>query len=286
MSHRTQPHRNEEAPGAATPGASDTQNQHITEGSCTMNNSTYLIAIESAEIGGQAIETVNARELHSFLEIGRDFTTWIKSRIEQYGFVENLDYTSREAAPRIGGAGNRGARTEYHLSLDMAKELSMVERNEKGKQARQYFIECERKAKQAPSDPMQALSDPATMRELLLGYSEKVLALESAVKEQAPKVAAYDRISASDETLTITQAAKVLGVKRDHLTKYMAAKGWIYRQNKSWVAYKAQETAGRLVYKEAKYTDDNTGMEVHRPYCHLTQKGLAKLAVLLQEGSL
>tara|TARA_R110000765_G_scaffold195825_11_gene301325 strand:+ start:1843 stop:2598 length:756 start_codon:yes stop_codon:yes gene_type:complete len=135
-------------------------------------------------------------------------------------------------------------------------------------------------------DPIQALSDPATMRELLLGYSEKVLALESAVKEQAPKVAAYERISASDETLTITQAAKVLGVKRDHLTKYMAAKGWIYRQNKSWVAYKSQETAGRLVYKEAKYTDDNTGMEVHRPYCHLTQKGVAKLAVLLQEGSL
>ncbi len=135
-------------------------------------------------------------------------------------------------------------------------------------------------------DPMQALSDPATMRGLLLSYSEKMLELESKVTEQAPKVAAYDRISASGETLTITQAAKVLGVKRDDLTRYMAAKGWIYRQNKSWVAYKSQETAGRLVYKEAKYTDDNTGMEVHRPYCHLTQKGLAKLAVLLQEGSL
>lgn len=137
----------------------------------------------------------------------------------------------------------------------------------------------------AKPDPMQALNDPATMRGLLLSYAEKNLEQEKRLAEQAPKVEAYDRISASSETLTITQASKVLGVKRESLTRWMAANGWIYRQNKSWVAYKTQETAGRLVYKEAKYTDDSTGMVVHKPYCHITQKGLTKLAMIFREDA-
>ncbi len=94
----------------------------------------------------------------------------------------------------------------------------------------------------------------------------------------APKAQALDRISASDENITLTQAAKLLGIKRDTLTHWLHANGWIYRQNASWVAYDAQIRTGRLVYKEAKYTDEHTGQQVHRPYCHLTQKGLAFLA--------
>lgn len=262
-----------------------------------MKDSSIIIAIEAATIGGEAINTVNARDLHEFLEVKAKFTTWIQSRIKQYSFVDGQDFVTHEMEPgkgfKMGSQKNEAlqsityadnfgqqGRVEYHISLDMAKELSMVERNEKGKEARQYFIECERRAKESVVDPMQVLDDPSKLRDLLLVSIEKRMELESKVTEQAPKVDAYDRIAASDETLTITQAAKVLGVKRDHLTKWMAANGWVYRQNKSWVAYKAQETAGRLVYKEAKYTDDNTGMEVHKPYCHLTQKGLAKLAMV------
>ena len=104
----------------------------------------------------------------------------------------------------------------------------------------------------------------------------QILALE--VQAMAPKVKALEQISASNENITLTQAAKLLGIKRDTLTHWLHANGWIYRQNASWVAYDAQIRTGRLVYKEAKYTDENTGQEVHRPYCHLTQKGLAYLA--------
>lgn len=94
----------------------------------------------------------------------------------------------------------------------------------------------------------------------------------------APKAEALDRIAAGDENVTITQAAKVLGIKRELLTQWMHANGWVYRQNGSWVAYDAQIRTGRLAYKEAKYTDENTGQEVHRPYCHITPKGLTWLA--------
>jgi phage antirepressor YoqD-like protein len=94
----------------------------------------------------------------------------------------------------------------------------------------------------------------------------------------APKAQALDRISASEGNITLTQAAKLLGLKRDTLTHWLHTSGWIYRQNGSWVAYDAQIRSGRLAYKEAKYTDEGTGQEMHKPYCHLTPKGLAWLA--------
>lgn len=68
-------------------------------------------------------QLVSARELHEFLEVGRDFTTWIKSRIEKYGFIENEDYVVISLAHQNGGAHNK---VDYILKISMAKELSMV----------------------------------------------------------------------------------------------------------------------------------------------------------------
>jgi len=85
---------------------------------------------------------VSARELHEFLEVGRDFSTWIKERIKKYKFVEGEDFV---LAPQNGGASWGGHnKKDYALTLNMAKELSMVENNEQGRRARKYFIECEK----------------------------------------------------------------------------------------------------------------------------------------------
>ena len=86
---------------------------------------------------------ISARELHKFLEVGKVFGAWINERIEQFGFIENQDYVVFSEI----GKNPKGGRPmkEYLLSIDMAKELSMLERNEKGKQARIYFIECEKR---------------------------------------------------------------------------------------------------------------------------------------------
>lgn len=131
-------------------------------------------------------------------------------------------------------------------------------------------------------NPMLALGNPATLRLVLLGYTEKVIELESKVEELSPKAAALDQISASTGSVTVTQAAKILGVKRAFLTDFMHTHGWIYRQNASWVAYDRYEKNGYLQYKEARYTDEKTGQECISPYCHIKPKGLAKLAELLQ----
>lgn len=117
--------------------------------------SENLISVVSMSMGTTTIQTVGARELHAFLENRDHFATWIKDRIEQYSFVENQDFTTFS-----GKAGKGRPRTDYHLSLDMAKELSMVERTAKGKQARQYFIECERRVKAAEVVPVSHTENP------------------------------------------------------------------------------------------------------------------------------
>ena len=105
-----------------------------------------LIKLNEVDINNDIVQTVNARELHAFLESRQDFSTWIKSRIEKYGFVENQDFVvfhKKMENPQ----GGRPA-IEYQISLDMAKELAIVERNDKCKQDRKYFIECEKQLQQ------------------------------------------------------------------------------------------------------------------------------------------
>ncbi len=120
--------------------------------------SCALVPVIAATIGARSVQAVNARDLHSFLEVGRDFSTWIKSRIDEYGFAEEQDYS-----PVLGNRSDDlpgKPRIDYLLTLDTAKELAMVERNAKGRQVRQYFIECEQK--------WQAVSAVAGKRDILL----------------------------------------------------------------------------------------------------------------------
>ncbi|HGU5331218.1 TPA: antA/AntB antirepressor family protein, partial [Escherichia coli O146] len=109
---------------------------------------TQLIPVFEGTISNEPTLLVNARDLHGFLEVGKDFSNWIRVRLNEYGFVENLDYIL--FSPNLAKTPGR-RRKDYHLTLDTAKELAMVERNEKGRQIRRYFIECERKLHQQSS---------------------------------------------------------------------------------------------------------------------------------------
>ena len=109
-------------------------------------NTTTLITVTPGEIGGQATQLVDARLLHDFLGVGKDFSSWIKLRIRQYGFVENQDYLLTQTGEQVSHQGGWRTvdRVDYLLTLDMARELAMVERTPKGRQARRYFIDCEK----------------------------------------------------------------------------------------------------------------------------------------------
>jgi len=126
------PHTSETDPQPVDPAPSAETN--LTNGVSIMT--TQLIPVFSGELSGNPVQLVDARLLHSFLEVARDFSHWIKDRIEEYGFIENVDFLLAKFSEQKRRGGHN--KIDYHITLDMAKELSMVERNEKGKQARRY----------------------------------------------------------------------------------------------------------------------------------------------------
>lgn len=133
-----------------------------------------LIKLEHDTVNGELVQTVDARHLHKFLGVRRRFATWISERIAEYGFVDGQDYTSFS---QIGEKPRGGRPTiEYHLTLDMAKELSMVERTPKGREARRYFIECERVARgQLTADATDEISSVFERLPLYLGVARIVV---------------------------------------------------------------------------------------------------------------
>lgn len=109
-----------------------------------------LIPIVPTTLNGQPSQMVDARLLHEFLGVRRDFTTWIKGRIEEFDFEMGLDFVSFDSpnpGNQVSHGGDRKSKA-YFLTLDMAKELAMVERTPKGRQARRYFLDCERQLRQ------------------------------------------------------------------------------------------------------------------------------------------
>lgn len=101
-----------------------------------------LVRITQNSITGA--QTVSARELHEFMESNRQYTNWINDRISKYSLIENQDYILLNNFVKQNGSGGHN-RIEYALTLDCAKQLAMVENNEKGRQIRMYFIEAEKK---------------------------------------------------------------------------------------------------------------------------------------------
>lgn len=241
--------------------------------------------VSDGEIGGLLVQTVNGRDLHAFLGVGRDFATWIKDRIAAYEFAEGVDYvTTQDLRSPVRGSAKSRAQvvTEYALTIDMAKELGMVERNEQGRRVRQYFIECERRAKANGPEALAVLNDPAAMRGLLLNYSEKVLTLEGKVAEMAPHVEALDRIANSDGSLCVTDAAKTLQTRPKDLFTFLRRNGWIYTRagGSAEIAYQARLIDGSLEHKTTTVLRSD-GSEKTVTQVRVTPKGLTKLAKLL-----
>ncbi|WP_409361591.1 antA/AntB antirepressor family protein [Bartonella heixiaziensis] len=190
-----------------------------------------LITISESTVNNTRVQTVNARELHAFLEIGKDFSTWIKDRIHQYEFEEGNDFIKTQdlRSPKFGSVKSRAVvAIDYHFTLDMAKELAMVERNEKGKQARQYFIECERCAKK-PLDLANALEYPLFVKKLLLESVRQLENLKSEMSTLKPKAMALESLQRHDGLFGFTEAAKILELQLKQFILFLQEKGWVYR---------------------------------------------------------
>lgn len=164
--------------------------------------------IKITEVDGK--QAVSARSLYEFLEVTERFSTWFERQL-QFGFIENQDFTSVKSFTLV----NNGAKREiddYALTIDCAKEISMIQRNEKGKQARQYFIEAEKKfrAMQLGGGGFQIPQSFSEALMLAAKQAEEIEKQQKQLKEQAPKVLFSDAVSTSTKSCLIRELAKLI----------------------------------------------------------------------------
>nr|DAQ73180.1 MAG TPA: KilAC domain protein [Caudoviricetes sp.] len=178
----------------------------------------YLLPIVQME---DSVQAVMGRDLHKFLQIGAHYKDWFP-RMAAYGFEEGTDYCLKnERSTPPAGMPSR-PRLNHIVSLDMAKEIAMIQRSELGKQARRYFIEAEKqlqrklRAEQNQTNPQSDMSRLEIL-ELALATEKERLALEAENKVLQPKAEAFDALCDSEGLYTMAEAAKVLGIGRNSL---------------------------------------------------------------------
>lgn len=231
-----------------------------------------LIPVYETENGERV---ANGRELHQFLDVATRYNDWSKARIDRYGFVENDDFITVTENLVSGGKQNT-----HIFKIDVAKELCMVESNEKGKEARKYFITVERRFKQQSLDtPSYMIEDPELravkwieehqQRKLL--EAEK-LKLEITIKEYEPKLTYIDKILQSKGTVTITQIAKDYGMSGPQLNKTLHEERVQYKQNKQWLLYTTYQDKGYTKSETIDITRSNGDPDVTMS-TRWTQKG-------------
>ena len=160
---------------------------------------------------------VLGRDLHAFLEVTTPYDKWFP-RMVAYGFEDEKDF-STFLSESTGGR----PRQDHIITLDMAKEISMIQRTDKGKQARQYFIECERQAKAPKID-----GNTITRLELIqiaMNAEQERLALEAKNKELEPKAEAYSSFIEADGKYSVGAVAKMLGLGQNKLFRELRNAG-------------------------------------------------------------
>lgn len=213
-------------------------------------------------------QLVNARELHTALNNKRKFSDWIKQRIEQYGFIEDVDFTTFHNFVKREGSNLGSKTTEYVLTLDTAKEIAMVENNEQGRKIRRYFIEVEKKAR-------NMFEIPKTLPEAL----RKAAELAEQLEEQKPKVLFADSVETSKNSVLINELAKILKqngyeIGQNRLFEKLRNEGYLIKQKgQNWNL--PTQKAMDLGLFEVKKTVVNkpNGEVITKPTTKVTGKG-------------
>jgi len=230
-----------------------------------------LIRVNENDFGEKKIQTVDARDLHEKLEIGRDFTTWIKERISKYDFVEGIDYLM--SIPQNGGKPQGGRpQTEYFITLSTAKELCMVENNEKGKEIRKYFIRVEEEYKKRNS----LLMTPEEMILKSISYLTSIVETQKQqIKELEPKAMIYDETMETINLLTVKEVAKIAKVGSNIFFEWLRKNKIVYKENGHNLPYERYINQKWFEVKWKTMTIQE--QEFNYPQTYITTKGAAKL---------
>lgn len=199
-----------------------------------MSQLHQIIPITQGNIGNHITPMVSAKRLHAFLGVGRDFTNWIKGRISQYGFTTGVDYIIVESlsAPKRASAKSRQQMEhDYLITIDMGKELAMVERNEKGRQVRRYFITCEQQAKMRVGTPsLPNFSDPAQAARAWADEFEARQRAETVTHQQAEYIEHLESLF-TDGLSPVQFCKRLNGVNTSKISAWLVSANWLYDDN-------------------------------------------------------
>ena len=199
--------------------------------------------------------TVLARDLYEFLEVKTAYKDWFP-RMCEYGFTEGIDFCSFLSE----STGGRPA-TDAQLTIDMAKEICMLQRNEKGKQARQYFLQLEREW----NSPEAVMSRALRMAEERLERFKAInanLSVQNAIMQ--PKAEYFDGLCDRESLTGVRETAKLLGMKQNDFVKWLIDHKYIYRDKRGRLMPYAEHVDSGLFTIKETYNDktDWTGVQM------------------------
>lgn len=217
-------------------------------------------------INNDGQQVVDARDLHDFLGIGKDFSNWFKD-MTKYGFDEGKDFSP------ISAKSNGGRkRKDYAISISMAKELSMIQRTQKGKQAREYFIAVE-----------EQFNSPEMMMARSLQFAnQKMLDYQEQIQVMKPKADYFDDLVERNLLTNFRDTAKELHVKQKQFINWLLEHKYVYRDKRKQLKHYAKYDKDLFEFREfaSEWTDKA------RLQSLITPRGRATFKLLLEEDNL
>lgn len=238
--------------------------------------------------------TVSARDLYDLLSsegglAGTErFSKWF-DRYIGYGFRENADYSTPYKKVRVQMEGKREVSREvedYDLSVDMAKQICMLQRTDKGMELRQYFIDLE-KAWNTPEQIMvralkMADQSIESLKERCKFLGGQIAEQQKVIEEMQPKATYYDLILQSPDLVSATEIAKDYGMSATKLNRILHDHGIQFKQGKIWFLYQRYAGFGYTKLKTHNYSDEH-GVQHSKQHMYWTQKGRLFLYDFLKE---
>ena len=235
-----------------------------------------LIKIETSESGAPC---VSGRELHAFLEVGTEYMKWTERYFIPFGFEEGTDFSS-ELTKSTGG---RPA-IDHSLTIDMAKELCMIQRTERGKQARQYFLQVEKDWNSPQKIMARAL---ALAEKELATIRTTVQVQQQQIAELQPKATYYDLVLQCKNAIPVSIIAKDYGYSARKMNELLNERGVQFKQGKNgpWLLYQKYAGMGYTSTKTQNFPDKNGEMFAH-VHMYWTQKGRMFIYDLLKKDGI
>lgn len=233
--------------------------------------------------------TILGRELHEALEVETPYHKWFP-RMCEYGFTENTDFTTTDKnVLRTDGTPMPQIQHDHQLSIDMAKEICMLQRSEKGKQFRLYFIEVEKEWNNPEAVMARALQMANRKLEEIksrnIELTDTVAVQSQQIAELQPKASYYDVVLNCKDLLSTTEIAKDYGKSAKWLNEYLHDRCVQFKQNGIWLLYSKYAQQGYTSTKTHAY-NGNDGNVHTRPHTYWTQKGRLFIYDLLKSDGI